>query len=169
MSFKEDVIQKFWDKVIILDETSCWVWKTDVREKHYPEFRHGGARYAAHRFALMATKGMPEKGQHAMHSCDNVKCCNPHHLRWGSREDNFREALQRSPRFNRKGFNCTNSQYARSGEKHGMAKLTSEKVVRIRQLISEGNHWQKDIAVEFGVTPSVITLIKQGKIWNHEQ
>lgn len=65
----------------------------------------GGKKLPAHRFVLYAIYGLPHqeqvlkctsqadlnkimKGMHAIHLCNNKKCCNLKHLRWGTAQQN---------------------------------------------------------------------------------
>lgn len=52
------------------------------------------------------------------------------------------------------------------GERHGNAKLTDRKVREIRWLRSEG-FGLVQIAKDFNVSHSLISLICQGKRWGH--
>ena len=52
------------------------------------------------------------------------------------------------------------------GSKHGMAKLTEEKVRKIRTLAAPGM-MLKDIAPQFGVNPSMISRIVNRVWWKH--
>lgn len=48
-----------------------------------------------HRYICELAHGAPSEGQYALHCCDNRKCVNKRHLRWGSHRDNMREASAR--------------------------------------------------------------------------
>lgn len=52
------------------------------------------------------------------------------------------------------------------GSTRAFAKLTEDKIRKIRTQIASGRN-QREIAKEFGVCPSKITFIKQGKAWKH--
>jgi hypothetical protein len=52
------------------------------------------------------------------------------------------------------------------GEKHGSAKLTARDVLAIRKLLKSGMS-QGEIGKVFGVTNSLVHLVKAGKIWKH--
>lgn len=52
------------------------------------------------------------------------------------------------------------------GSRHGMAKLTEERVKEIRALAASGM-MLKDIAPQFGVNRSMISRIVSRKIWRH--
>jgi DNA invertase Pin-like site-specific DNA recombinase len=51
------------------------------------------------------------------------------------------------------------------GERHGSAKLTAEQVSRIRAMLVEDRLYMSEIAREFGVSPTTIGAIKEGKTW----
>lgn len=53
-----------------------------------------------------------------------------------------------------------------SGQNNGRAKLTDAQVEEIRQSFRESASNQRDLAKEFGVTQSLISLILSGKIRN---
>jgi hypothetical protein len=52
------------------------------------------------------------------------------------------------------------------GERHGNAVLTANQVVEIRRRRSAGEKG-RDLAREFGVTPTLICLIHRRKAWTH--
>lgn len=52
------------------------------------------------------------------------------------------------------------------GERNGAAKLTAEIVANIRARLDRGETG-KDLAAEFGVTPTLVSHIKLGKVWRH--
>ena len=53
------------------------------------------------------------------------------------------------------------------GESHGNSKLTEDDVVRIKQLIEEGELTFADIAQAFAVTTGTISHIYTGRLWKH--
>jgi len=53
------------------------------------------------------------------------------------------------------------------GEAHYGSKLSNEQVVSIKKLLSRGELLHKDIAQEFGVSPSIIGSIYRGQTWKH--
>lgn len=60
-----------------------------------------------------------------------------------------------------------NKQPKRVGEKHNRSKLKDVQVVEIKQLIAKDELTLTQIASQFGVTLSNISLIKRGKAWSH--
>jgi len=53
------------------------------------------------------------------------------------------------------------------GENSPAAVLTENDVIEIKRLLKAGSKMQCDIARQFKVYPSLITKIKQGKLWGH--
>ena len=55
----------------------------------------------------------------------------------------------------------------RRGESHHAAKLTNKKVLEIKHLWKIGHRNIRVIAKNYGVTPSNIKKIVEGKAWTH--
>ncbi len=72
-------------------------------------------------------------------------------LAWGSAKENFDD----SKRLGR----------VAEGTKHGHAKLTLEQVKEIKCRVGLIRGQDKHIAEEFGVSRSLVSLIKTGKVW----
>jgi hypothetical protein len=82
------------------------------------------------------------------HRCDNPSCCNPHHLKGGSRADNVKDMYQRGRAEDRRG--------TRSKLTEAQAKAALNDPRKI-----------STIAKELGVTHSCISRIKRGLNWTH--
>lgn len=102
----------------------------------------------AHRVAYELHKG-PIGSAYVLHSCDNRKCVNPDHLSLGSFDENMHDMVK-------KGRQA-------AGMRNGHAKLTDQQVRDIRA--AAGTHSQ--IAKEYNVTPSLVTMIRRNRIWRH--
>lgn len=89
---QKERITEFWKTV---DRTAgdqgCWPWLGWKDESGRGRFKLNGKTITAPRAALILERGLPNPDLHACHSCDNPGCCNPAHLRWGSRNENMRE------------------------------------------------------------------------------
>lgn len=48
-----------------------------------------------HRFRCEGRVGLVEAGLHVLHKCDVASCVNPHHLYFGTQEDNIRDLHER--------------------------------------------------------------------------
>ena len=60
----------------------------------YPATSHDGRIQAVGRLVLEANEG-PAEGRSMLHSCDNPRCVNLQHLRWGNTSDNSRDMVSR--------------------------------------------------------------------------
>jgi hypothetical protein len=87
--------EKFWSKVDIRDDESCWNWKAGVSHQ-YGCVGYHRRMHQSHRLAWELTYGpLPEyTGDNSCivrHLCNNKLCCNPKHLAVGSQTDNMRD------------------------------------------------------------------------------
>lgn len=115
----------------------------------YGQIHKDGKTAYAHRVAYEIANGPIPDGLFVCHSCDNRKCMNPEHLFLGTYLDNIGDMVGK----NRHAHSATN----------GHAKLSAEQVRGIRQAVGT----QKELAARFHVTPSLISMIRSGRIWKH--
>lgn len=105
-------IARFWTKVRRTDNIDdCWEWTGYchspgqagrynpygyfTRESRKSEGRPGGMTLA-HRYSLELKLGRQiAEGMVAMHSCDNPRCCNPHHLSEATYAANSEDAIRK--------------------------------------------------------------------------
>lgn len=111
----------------------------------YGQFHKDGKTAYAHRVAFELAYGEPS--DYVLHTCDNRKCVNPEHLFSGSYYDNMDDMV--------------NKQRQAHGERNWHHKLTADQVRQIRQEV--GLH--REIASRYGVTESLISMIRSGRIW----
>ena len=106
-----------------------------------------------HRLAYAEKLGVDESKLVGVvrHICDNPRCINPQHLILGSHKDNSQDMIGR----------CRANPPV--GVRAATCKLTEDQVHVIR--VAEGK--QKDIAAQFGITPSQVSRIRGGKRWQH--
>lgn len=147
--FPPEVRARFWSKVARGAEHECWEWKASRTRHGYGNFGYRGHSFRANRIALLLTKGPIPADMHALHTCDNRACCNPNHLFAGTVQQNN---AQRDAQ-----LKCT------KGEKHHTAKLKNEQVLEIMRAV--GTH--SEIARRYGVYPTTIWKIREGKTWKH--
>ena len=149
-------MKRFWEKV---DKSGdCWEWLDYKQDAGYGRFWFEGKNHLAHRMAYQLTVGEIPKGDGyhgtcVLHRCDNPSCVNPNHLFLGTQADNLRDAANKR--------RCIVPSSVGTANNH--AKLTEYKVLKIRK--SSGT--LKEIAAKFGVSLSLISLIKNNKLWNH--
>ena len=155
-------------KVLMTDQTgSAWLasnvaysgddcldWPFSWRSEGYGRLEVGGRRVRAHRYMCQLAHGAPPSPDHqAAHSCGRRICINPRHLRWATAQENSDDKMAMNP-------------LALTGSKHPRSRLTEQDVADIRAAICHGST-QKEIAREFGVHPSTISLAASGKNWAH--
>lgn len=131
----------------------CWEW-TRAKSKGYGNLSTGNGKYRpAHIVAWELANNRPRpKGMVIRHSCDNRACCNPAHLLLGTQRDNMRDKVERGrqPR----------------GETMATSKLTQQQVDEIRARYAAGGIRQKDLAAEYGVSQSNVSVLVRNMTWN---
>ena len=151
INLTEADIARFWSKVDQHDPNDCWGWTEGRSSKGYGRFWISSS-YQAHRVAYVITNGDTEL--EVLHTCDHPWCCNPAHLYAGTQKDNGRDCVDR----NRHIDTC--------GENHGLAKLTESNVHEIRRL-RNGGWLLREIAEEYGISKSQVSMICNSKRWKH--
>lgn len=138
-------VTEFWRNVRSTQSgDDCWPW-TGYEEDGYGRFFFQGKMRGAHELALTFTTGERRApGLDTCHSCNNPICCNPRHLRFGTRQSNVDDMVAAGTNLGRHG------------------KLSFAKAQMIRLRIANGAR-QQDLADEFGVTNGMISQIKNGK------
>lgn len=89
MKASERLKERFWKKVVKLDQ--CWIWHT--RPKKYGFFSLNGKVMNASRASYLLNIGpiIPEKLD-VCHKCNNKACVRPDHLYLGTRSQNMKDA-----------------------------------------------------------------------------
>lgn len=145
MNLKEKL--KAYSKV---SPSGCWEWQRSRNNMGYGRIAKGRNMLLAHRVAFEEFNGPIPDGLVVRHKCDNPSCCNPEHLEIGSMSDNQQDCLRRGRRSD-----------IGSGSPH--AKLTEEIVAEIL----EDRRSQQKIADSYGISQTLVSLIKRGKVWQH--
>ena len=146
------VEDRFWEKVI--KTPTCWLWRGALLPNGYGQFgaqvlgMRGSA--LAHRVSYYLANGTLPADLCVLHTCDNRKCVNPAHLVLGTNQDNTDDMLQ-------KGRDKV------KGELHKNHKLTEAQVIAIRA----DTRFQKTIAKEYGISQSLVSVLKNNKRWAH--
>ena len=131
----------------------CWLWTGEKLPKGYGQFRINWERRLAHRWAWHFSIGPIPDGLCVCHRCDNPPCCNPAHLFLGTKADNLADmvAKGRHPK----------------GRTKWRAKLTDDKVIRIRRFYAKGISG-KALASIFNVSRSQISnVVTRQRTWIH--
>lgn len=152
-------------KIIKNQTTGCWEWQRARNKKGYGVCCIKGRMFKAHRLSYVIHVGAIPKGSCLLHSCDNPPCCNPMHLRIGSRAENNRDIIDRG-RHVRGGTKTPKAQckYER-GERHHNARITTEIVQQIRSRYANGGCSYSSLAREFGLRSQHVGKIIRKELW----
>ena len=132
---------------IRVPETGCRLWEGGVTKNGYVLVGPKGAKKYGHRAAYEVSVGPIPPGMLVRHKCDARRCTEPTHLLLGTHLDNSSDARARGR--------------TPAGAKNGRAALSLEEVAAIRA----DPRYQKDVAAAYGIDPSAVSLIKNGKRW----
>lgn len=152
----EHLARRLANGVSVSKKTGCWEWRRSCNGSGYGTLTIGGRAQYAHRLAFILAGNEIPDGYHVMHRCDNPACINPDHLTTGTRSDNMRDCYRKgrsripSPR-----MTC---------ERNGSAKLSSAQALSIRARARDGV-CQRELATDYGISQSTVSLIKLGKLW----
>lgn len=146
--------ERFWAKVKKGAPNECWDWQGCLKGsgRGYGSISLGRRMVRAHRVALTLALGRElQPTEHALHTCDNTRCCNPAHLYAGDHAQNMRDTAIRHRR------------RPLRGAQNPQAKLTEGAV----RLIRASNATLQVLADQFGVDQSLISLVRLRKVWKH--
>jgi hypothetical protein len=110
--------------------------------------------YSVHRLVALAFIPNPLKKEFINHKNGSKNDNRVENLEWVTCSENNQHAMDSKLRS------------AAKGERSAMAKLNTEKVLKIRALLS-GGQTPKQISVRFNVSPSTIYYIKNRSTWAH--
>jgi len=146
---------RFWEKVNrdSRSEYQCWLWTAGTNSDGYGAIKVDGTKTNAHRIAYRLEEEDPGE-KFVLHQCDNKQCVNPNHLYLGTPSQNLQDMWDRGLR-------------DASGSNNPNAKLDSDDVEEIRERAA-GDETHAELADEFGVASSTISMIVTGRLWNYE-
>ena len=157
MDLSEEQIDYFWKRVDMSGgPDACWDWTFYCHVSGYGQVNYNNKVLATHNLALRLTDGPPPDAlrNNALHSCkQNRKCCNPAHLRWGTKDDNAKDKI--------KDGTCVNYK----GELNVNSKLTEAEVLEIREKYKPRTFAK--LGREYGVDASTIARIINRESWKH--
>jgi hypothetical protein len=146
----EKLILRFNKKYVIDSDTGCWNWTAALNNYGYGNFRVDNKVLKAHRFSYEYYVGEIHQDLVVCHSCDNRKCVNPNHLRQDTQSSNLIDM----------SYAMTNPSQV----------LNVEQVKQIKIRLKETYLGQvNDLAHQYNVSQSCISLIKNNKRWSHIQ
>lgn len=146
-SDKASIMKRFMSFVSPEPNSGCWLWDGAWNSEGYGQLGVMGKRVGAYRVSYEIFRGEIPRGFLVRHKCD-VRCCvNPDHLLLGTDKDNMDD---------------------RSARGRAFSKLTNEQVVVIKaELFAAKRGVGARLAQQYGVTPSVISEIRNSIAWAH--
>lgn len=131
----------------------CLVYTGARKSSGYGVFHLRKRMVAAHRVAYRLHTGRDPGKLNVCHHCDNPACCKPEHLFLGTQADNVQDCINKG-----------RDHKARvSGSKNHAAKLTEKDVRAIRRSKLTG----KQLAIKYGVSDMIISLVRRRLRWQH--
>lgn len=95
------------------DDDDCWEWIGAINKKDgRPYFTVDRRKRPAYAIVLEMFSGEAQRDRYVLHQCDNPICCNPHHLKWGTHQENMDEMKAR--------------------ERHGLPKIVLNAMYKLR-------------------------------------
>ena len=141
-SIYEEMRDWVWKHMDISDPDKCWNWKGKKNIKGYGRMIMFQREYAATRVVYEIVNGKIPSGYLICHKCDNPSCCNPNHLFAGLPKDNMEDMVQK----NRNNWSTH-------------AKLNESQVKEVRKLFSTGEYKEKELAIMFDVSKTIIARV----------
>ncbi len=167
----------------------CWNWTGCRNSDGYGHVKVAGRIVGVHRVSYEAHIGPIPDGQEVCHRCDNPACFNPEHLFLGTHLENVRDmrgkgraysqrdpvsfrarlreaALRRDPLSYQRGDENgarKHPERLKRGSARRDAKLNETAVSEIRK----SKETQRTLAARFGVSQSLISLVRSGRFWTH--
>lgn len=166
MTWTNNTPEHFWANVGVTHEDTCWEWKLWRDKDGYGHVRWNKKGVLAHRKAWELARGSIPDGLCVLHSCDNPPCCNPAHLHLGTNVENTRESVEKGRRAtgNRNGSRRHPERLVRRfGDTNPAAKVVDSTIAAIRAAYVPGRVRQKDLARQFGVSQSYVSLVVREK------
>lgn len=164
---RPSLIERFWAKVERGD--GCWLWGGFRDKNGYGQCKVAGHVMRAHRCAWMLAYGaFPLPGILVCHHCDTPSCVRPDHLFLSTPLGNMRDAVAKGRMATGEGHGTRlhPGSVPRGVQRRGV-KLTEAAVRAIRARYRAGAATQRALAVEYGVSYSLVSLVVKRKTWDH--
>lgn len=157
---------RFWAKVDVRGADECWLWSGNKNGTDgYGRIGVQGSYYLSTHVSLSLAGYMRGEAECAMHSCDNPPCCNPSHLTWATLAQNNHDRMIKGRNNSARGElnGIRKKPETVRGSRNGRAKLTEKQISDIRN----SGERQIDCAVRYGVSQSLVSLIRRNEAWRH--
>jgi hypothetical protein len=139
------------DVVLKHKDNACLLWPHGRNSSGYAMVHLDGLWQRVSRIVCSSTYGpQPPDKPEVAHWCGNPLCVAPIHLRWASRQENEKDKDRHGTRVR--------------GSRHGRSKLTEAEVLAIR---AQPHRRSKELAAEFGITDSMVCIIRRRSGWTH--
>ena len=136
----------------------CLITAKNPNRQGYSVVWNGITMVMLHRLVLEAKMGRTLlECEQANHRCNRPSCINPDHLYAGSQQDNMRYMWDSGR--GRGGF--------AHGTINGMAKLNDDAARKIIEHGIQETMTRRELALQYGVTYSVIAKIQRRESWKH--
>jgi hypothetical protein len=140
-------------------ETKCWDWSRATTTLGYGHIRYNDYDYLTHRLFWVLHNGPIPKGLCVLHKCHRPVCCNPDHLKLGTKRENTHDCIA-------SGRLKPGGEVNRGGQVS--SRLSESDVANIRGLTrSRPYGLLTDLARLYGVSNSSIEAIAHGRTWPH--
>ena len=151
---KMETLEDVLERTDLNIETGCLEWNRHLNWSGYALGSFSGKTMAMHRVVANLTLEKPLEADTVMHLCDNRKCINPEHLKWGTQAENNADKVAK------------NRQGRMFGSKNPRAKATEKMVVEMRELRNAGMTGIA-IAEKYGMNKWTVYALLRGDTWNN--
>lgn len=156
---KEQTIADFWMRTDVRGPNECWEWLGNypgIQKNKYGSVWQFGKERRASRVAAEFKYGDYPNELRVLHSCDNTRCVNPHHLFLGTDRMNTEDMFRKGRARRLKGSEAT------------WSRLSEEDVAFIRsQVVNKKYGWGRKMAQKFNVSPNTICAVVAERNWKH--
>jgi len=167
--FEQKDLDRFWAKIrLTANPNLCWEWQ-NAKVGGYGFLKINHINIRSHRIAYYLSTGVDPLDLVVMHTCDNVGCCNPNHLKIGTQLDNIADMKKKKRAVCLRGDKNWTRKFpdkVKKGGKHPNSILSESDVVEIWKLKKNGIRGRA-ISKMFNTSEANISIILKGKAWKH--
>lgn len=149
-------LQSTFDGLMAIETDRCVIWPFGRNDRGYATWgrKDGRTGMLARRVCEDRHGPPPSDGHQSAHSCGNgnLGCINPRHLSWKTPTENGADREAHGTKL--------------VGEAIPVAVLTERDVLAIRRAAAD-RVGQRQIAAQFGITQTNVSLIVNHKTWRH--